>query len=231
MQANCSTHGKANTMFTCQWLTKINLNSASAFHYKEETMKNKFALCMILILICSAFSFANEFQTSPSKMVGSHSSDFRLNNNIVRFGAGGSYGKVASDREAINNNTFKTFKSFRGASIGMFVSGSLIGMPALISFITMYMTIYNVELALAGGVAETALSATNALLATGGGLIGLYTIAAFGILSGLLLTAGIAFAIVAGVFHYKWQEEKGITAYNAISSDKPQFAQGFRVLL
>ena len=194
-------------------------------------MKNKFALCMILILICSAFSFANEFQASSSKMVGSHSSDFRLNNNIVRFSAGGSYGKVASDREAINNNTFKTFKTFRGAAIGMFVSGTLIGMPALISFITMYMTIYNVELALAGGVAETALSATNALLAAGGGLIGLYTIAAFGILSGLLLTAGIAFAICAGAFHHRWAEERGIISYNSLSENKPQFAQGFRVLL
>ena len=193
-------------------------------------MKNKFALCMIMILLCSAFSFANELRTSPTKMIGSQSNNFRLSNNIVRFGAGGSYGKVASDREAINNNYFKTFKAFRGASIGMFVAGSLIGMPALIAFVSMYATIYNVEMLVLNDAAA-AFTATNLFLADGGALIGMYTIAAFGILSGLMLTAGIVFAIVAGVFHYKWAEQRGITAYNAVSSDKPQFAQGFRVLL
>ena len=193
-------------------------------------MKNKFALCMILILIVSAFSYANEFQTAPSKMISSRTGDFRLNNNVVRFGAGGSYGKVASDREAINNNTFKTFKTFRGAAIGMFVSGTLIGMPTLIAFTSMYMTIYNVMLIIEDSAAA-ALTATNNFIVAGGALIGMYTIAAFGILSGLLLTAGIAFAICAGVFHHKWAEERGIISYNSLSEDKPQFAQGFKVLL
>ena len=185
---------------------------------------------MILILIVSAFSYANEFQTAPSKMISSRTGDFRLNNNVVRFGAGGSYGKVASDREAINNNTFKTFKTFRGAAIGMFVSGTLIGMPALIAFTSMYMTIYNVMLIIEDSAAA-ALTATNNFIVAGGALIGMYTIAAFGILSGLLLTTGIAFAICAGVFHHKWAEERGIISYNSLSEDKPQFAQGFKVLL
>jgi hypothetical protein len=193
-------------------------------------MKNKFALCVILILICSAFSFANEFQTVSSKMIGSQTSDFRLKHNIVRFSAGDSYGKVASDREALSNNLFKTFKTFRNASIGMFVSGTLIGMPSLIGFLSLYMTTYNVML-IAQDSAAAALAATNEFLATAGALIGLYTIAAFGILSGLLLTCGIAFAICAGVFHYKWAEQRGVISFNSLSEDKPQFAQGFSIAL
>jgi len=193
-------------------------------------MNNKFALCIILILLTSAFSFANEFRTSPTKLISSQSSDFRLNNNVVRFSAGGSYGKVASDREALNNNLFKTFKTFRSASIGMFVAGTLIGMPALIGFLSMYMTIYNVML-IAQDSAAAALAATNEFIAAGGALIGLYTIAAFGILSGLLLTCGIAFAICAGVFHHKWAEQRGVISFNSLSEDKPQFAQGFSIAL
>ena len=69
-------------------------------------MKNKLFLTLILIIICAAFANANALNTAPTKLGSSYKSDFRLNNNVVRFGAGGSYGKVASDREAINNNIF-----------------------------------------------------------------------------------------------------------------------------
>ncbi len=191
-------------------------------------MKNKFALCMILILICSAFSFANEFQTSSSKMVGSHSSDFRLNNNIVRFSAGGSYGKVASDREAMNNNNFRTFKTFRNASIGMFIPGALFFTGATIGlsiFVSMILTAENAVGGSAAAITEAFQAAS--LLSLGG----VYACIALLTLSGVFLTCGIAFAIVAGVFHHKWAEERGIISYNSLSEDKPQFAQGFRVLL
>ena len=182
---------------------------------------------MILILIVSAFSFANEFQTAPSKMISSRTGDFRLNNNVVRFDAGGSYGKVASDREAINNNLFKTFRTFRNASIGMFVPGALFFTASIIplSILT------SIVLTSADAVGADAATVAAAFQAATSYTPWIFTCVAFLALSGIFLTCGIAFAIVAGVFHHKWAEERGIISYNSLSEDKPQFAQGFRVLL
>ena len=182
---------------------------------------------MILIIICAAFANANALNTAPTKLDSSYKSDFRLNNNIVRFGAGGSYGKVASDREAINNNIFRTFKTFRNGAIGMFVAGSLFFTSPIIPLSILTAVI----LTEADVVGASSAAITTAFQAATLYLPGIFTCIAFLALSGIFLTCGIAFAVVAGVFYHKWAEQRGIISYNSLSDDKPQFAQGFSISL
>ena len=157
---------------------------------------------------------------------GFHSS-LNLQNNVQKFKAGDSYGKVASDREGLNNSTFKTFTAFRDASIGMFVPGCLFGTGTLIATLASFFVTLNLQ---ATGMTDwgLAIQAVNAFQPY---VIGSYFCLAFGIFSSIFLACGVAFAICAGVFYYKWAEQREITAYNAISSDKPQFAQGFSISL
>lgn len=185
-------------------------------------MKTRLVLCMIIVCVCSAVSYAGDFRSAASDMAG-QSGDFKLSSNIVRFGANGGYGKVASDRETTSSSLFRIFRSFRNASIGMFVPGGLIFTGSIIPLSILTAIVIN---------SNTAVSFAEALnIANTFTLGGFYTCIAFLALSGVFILCGIVFAACAGAFYYKWASQKEIASYSTVSSDKPQFAHGLRIAL
>lgn len=187
-------------------------------------MKKRLFAALIIVIMTTAFSFGNEFKFNTGKLDFRFDNSFNLQKSAVRY-RNSNNGAVASDREAINSETFHLFVTFRNASIGMFVPGTLIGMGAVTAVTVLYFV--------AASISNCFDTLTPAQFMTifAAYMPGFYTIMAFGILSAIFIVCGTAFAICAGVLHHKWAKSKNITSFNNVSSDKPMFAQGFSIAL
>ena len=187
-------------------------------------MNKRLFAALIIVMMSAVFCFGNEFTFKTGKLDFRFDNTFNLQKNMTRY-RNSNNGAVASDREAINSETFHLFVSFRNASIGMFVPGTLIGMGSVIAVTVLYFV--------AASILENfnAMSPAQFLTIFATYMPGFYSIMAFGILSAIFLVCGTAFAICAGVLHHKWAKSKNIASFNNISSDKPQFAQGFSISL
>ena len=184
-------------------------------------MNKHFILTLVFIFTCSLFINANEQNKHLSNFNFTFNNNFNLQKQMTRYSSHhNNYGKVASDNEEIESDTFHKFRCFRDACIGMTVPGTILGSSAIIVDVILNAVGTN-------GTFDSILYFESLAEL----LPGFYVSLGLGIVSSIFLVCAVAFGISAACLYHKWTKNKGLWSYNELCNDEPSMKQGFKILL